>query len=158
VQGRTLWRDWNGCPKNSPPVSFIRTHERVKTHTNTYEWVITHTNTRKLVVNISCTLTHVWFMTHSYVSILVTYTMNFMNESCHVYEWVMSHLSHTWVSHGTHMSESWHTHEWVMAHTWVSHGTHMNEGLAYLQIIGMLEGPNDTYWKGQYKYMLEGLI
>jgi len=32
-----------------------------------------------------------------------------MSESCHTYEWVMSHL---WVSHVTPMSESCHTSEW----------------------------------------------
>ena len=80
-----------------------------------------------------------------------------MNESCHTYEWVMSHL---WMSHVTHMDESCHTHtcqtddqmfvsttEWVMSHTNkschtckcqrdkldacgidpMSHVTHMNE-------------------------------
>jgi len=35
-----------------------------------------------------------------------------MSESCHTYEWVMSHI---WVSHVTHMSESCHTYEWVMS-------------------------------------------
>ena len=51
-----------------------------------------------------------------------------MNESCHTYEWVMSHK---WVSHVTHTNESCHTYEWVMSHTykwvmshiWVSHVT-----------------------------------
>jgi len=32
-----------------------------------------------------------------------------MNESCHTYEWVMSHI---WMSHVTHMNESCHTYEW----------------------------------------------
>jgi len=31
-----------------------------------------------------------------------------MNESCHIHEWVMSH---TWMSHVTHMNESCHIHE-----------------------------------------------
>ena len=31
-----------------------------------------------------------------------------MNESCHKYEWVMSHI---WMSHVTHMNESCHTYE-----------------------------------------------
>jgi len=35
-----------------------------------------------------------------------------MNESCHTYEWVMSHI---WMSHVTHMNESCHTYEWVMS-------------------------------------------
>jgi len=34
-----------------------------------------------------------------------------MNESCHTYEWVMSHV---WMSHVTHMNESCHTYESVV--------------------------------------------
>ena len=72
-----------------------------------------------------------------------------MNESCHTYEWVMSHILmsrvpqyewvmwHIWfinqvncpskdLSHVTHMNESCHTYEWVMSHIWMSHVTHMN--------------------------------
>jgi len=45
------------------------------------------------------------------------------HESCHTYEWVMSH---TWISQVTHMNESCHPHEWVMSHTWMSHVTHRN--------------------------------
>ena len=41
-----------------------------------------------------------------------------INESCHTYEWVMSHI---WMSHVTHMNESCHTYEWVMSHIWMSH-------------------------------------
>ena len=47
-----------------------------------------------------------------------------MNESCHTYEWVMSHI---WMSHVTHMKESCHTYEWAMSHIWMSHATRMNE-------------------------------
>ena len=47
-----------------------------------------------------------------------------MNESCHTYEWVMSHI---WISHVTHMNESCHTYEWVMSHIWMSRVTRMNE-------------------------------
>jgi len=72
-----------------------------------------------------------------------------MNESCHTYEWVMSHIwmSHvphtnksslpvifTCVSHVAHMNESCphvnescHTYEWVMSHIWMSHVPHTNE-------------------------------
>ena len=38
------------------------------------------------------------------------------NESCHIYEWVTSH-----------MNESCHTYEWVMSHVWMSHVACMNE-------------------------------
>jgi len=41
-----------------------------------------------------------------------------MNQSCHTYEWVMSHI---WMSHVTHMNESCHTYESVMSHIWMSH-------------------------------------
>jgi len=37
------------------------------------------------------------------------------NESCHTYEWVMSH---TWMSHVTHMNESCHRYEPVTSHIW----------------------------------------
>jgi len=47
-----------------------------------------------------------------------------MNESCHTYEWV---ISHTWMSHVTHMNKSCHTYKWVMSHIWISHVTHMNQ-------------------------------
>ena len=38
-----------------------------------------------------------------------------------------SHVTHTWMSHVTHMSESRHTHEWVYSHIWMSHVIRMNE-------------------------------
>jgi len=55
-----------------------------------------------------------------------------MNESCHTYKSVMSHI---WMSHVTHMNESWHTYgwvishmneschtyEWIMSHIWMRH-------------------------------------
>jgi len=40
--------------------------------------------------------------------------------SCGKYEWVMSH---TWISHVTHMNESCRTRESVTSHIWLSHGT-----------------------------------
>jgi len=48
---------------------------------------------------------------------------------CHVYEWVMSHI---WMSHVTHMNESCHTYEWVMSHNQYGTG---NETTAYLQMM-----------------------
>ena len=46
-----------------------------------------------------------------------------MNESCHTYEWFMSHV---WLSHAKHMIESCHTYEWVMLQTWISHVTQVS--------------------------------
>ena len=40
-----------------------------------------------------------------------TYVVH-MNESCHTYGWVMSHV---WMSHVTHMNASCHTYRWVMS-------------------------------------------
>jgi len=69
-----------------------------------------------------------------------------VNESCHMYECIMSHMwtshvtfvnmsshtcewvtSHIQISHVTHMHKSRHTYELVMSHIWMSHVTHMNE-------------------------------
>ena len=44
--------------------------------------------------------------------------------TCHEYEWVMSRV---WMSHVTHTNESCYAYEWVMSHIWMSHVTHMNE-------------------------------
>jgi len=87
----------------------------------------------------------------TYMSHVAHVTYLYMNESCHVYEWVMSHISRTftWMSHVTYMNESCRTchvplHEWVMSHMetylscvetygmshkWISqwHVTYMNE-------------------------------
>ena len=46
----------------------------------------------------------------------ISMSMPYTNESCHTYEWVMSHM---WMSHVTHMNESCHTYEWVMSHIWM---------------------------------------
>jgi len=62
-----------------------------------------------------------------------------MNESCHMYEWVMSHIwmnhVHTqeWVmihvrmGHGLHMDESCYSYEWAVVLTWMRRITNMNE-------------------------------
>jgi len=46
-----------------------------------------------------------------------------VNESCHTYEWVMSHI---WMRHVTHTNESCHSYGWVMLHIRMSHATHTN--------------------------------
>ena len=71
-------------------------------------------------VNESCH-TYEWVMSH-----LWTRHATHMNESCHTYEWVVSHI---WMSHVTHMNESCHTYEWVMSHIWMRYGTYMNDSL-----------------------------
>jgi len=53
-----------------------------------------------------------------------------VNESCHTYEWVMSHIwmshvthtnesCHIRMSHATHTNKSWNTYEWVMSRWYV---------------------------------------
>jgi len=39
-----------------------------------------------------------------------------MNESCHTYEWVISHI---WMGHVTHINDSSHTYEWVTFQLWI---------------------------------------
>jgi len=47
-----------------------------------------------------------------------------INKAWHKYAWV---LSHTWMSHVTHMHPSCPTHPWVMSHTFMGHVTHIHE-------------------------------
>ena len=47
-----------------------------------------------------------------------------MSDSCHIYEWIMSH---TWMNHVTRINESCHTYERVMSQTWMRQVTHINE-------------------------------
>ena len=63
------------------------------------------------------------------------------DESCHTYEWVVSHVwmrhvthmpyervsSHTWMSHVTRMNKFCHTYDWVTSQVWMSHVARMNE-------------------------------
>jgi len=46
-----------------------------------------------------------------------------MNESCHTYEWVMSHI---WMSHITHTDELCHTCKWIASNIRMDHITHIN--------------------------------
>ena len=76
------------------------------------------------LMNESC-LTYEWVMSHVWMShVTHEWVTSHMNESRHTYEWVMSHI---WKSHVTHMNESRHTCECVMSHIWMSHVTHVNE-------------------------------
>jgi len=60
-----------------------------------------------------------WVLSHTCMS-----HVTHINKSCHTYEWVVSHI---WTSRVTHMNESCHTYERVVSHIWTSHVTHMNE-------------------------------
>jgi len=60
---------------------------------------------------------HKWVMSHIWIS-----------HATHIYEWVLS--PHIWISHVTNINESCHIYEWVMPHTWMGHVTHMNASCA----------------------------
>ena len=90
--------------------------------------------------------TYEWVISHIWMS-----HVTHMNESCHTYEWVRSHI---WMSHVTHMNEACHTYEWVMSHIWMSHVTHMKESChTYEWVIIM----NESYhiWMGRVTHMKE---
>jgi len=63
--------------------------------------------------------TYEWVMSHIWMS-----HVTHMNESCHAYERVMPHIR---TSHGICIIESCHTYQQSMAHIWMSHVTHINE-------------------------------
>jgi len=69
-------------------------------------------------MNESCHI-YEWAMSHVWMSHITC-----MNESCQIYEWVMSRI---WMSHVTCINGSSHTYERVMSHIWMSHVTYMNE-------------------------------
>jgi len=52
-----------------------------------------------------------------------------LNESCHTYEWVMSHI---WMNHVRHTNESCHTYEVVMSHIWSSQCWDQTPGISYI--------------------------
>ena len=71
-----------------------------------------------------------------------------INESCHTYEWVMSHI---WMSQVTHMNESCHTYEWVMSRIGMSHVTRINHTeVCVISQIWMSHGmgvmPREPQW------------
>ena len=82
-----------------------------------------------------------------------------MNESCHTYEWAMSHRC---MSHATHMNESCHTYESVMSHTWTSnrHKPQNDSILAYpfcgLKITPFLRIHEGDTWLYSQKDSIRG--
>jgi len=103
---------------------------------NTLQHVLQHTATRaathcNTVVSHGCQKSwrsfggrriYLRWLVHGYM--YVTH----INESCHIYEWVMTHtyiyadlfpgicMSHIWMRHVTYMNESCHMYEWGMSH------------------------------------------
>jgi len=101
-------------------------HNTHLSHTHTCH---THTHvTRGWHVSSICDRPHsMWDMTHPYMTSWMRHVTH-MNESCHTYECVMSHI---WMRHVTHMNESCHTYEWFMSHLWMRHVSHRMRPVAY---------------------------
>ena len=96
-----------------------------------FEILCTHVKTkmqsRQLWSVMESCHTYEWVMSHVWMRVMSHICMSHvtcMIESCHTHVWVMSHI---WMSHITHMNESCHMYDWVMSHIWMSHVTHMNE-------------------------------
>jgi len=101
----------------------------VYTYSDKRDGYIYHT----YVCHDSHTMTHVrapWliYVCHDSYTCAITYVrhdssmrirhVTCENESCHAFEWVMSHIL---TMHVTRITESWHTYEWGMSHAWLSH-------------------------------------
>ena len=81
-----------------------------------------------------------WVMSHVWMS-----HVKRVNESCHTYKWVMSHI---WMSHVTHMNESCHTHEWVKSHIWMSHSCLMN--ICVVWLVQMCDMTHSYVWHDSF--------
>ena len=139
----------------------VMSHIRIShvTHMNEscrpYEWIpVSHVTDAHRHHHATLRMRHVtytyeskWVMSQIPFAIIMQhydsvsqYHVTHMNESCHTYERVMSHIwmidfigvpchHHTTLrmSHVTHMNESCHTYEYVMSHIWMRHVAHTYE-------------------------------
>ena len=124
-----------------PPLCIYKwghvTHEHDSCHT--WEWHVRHdsllcvtwlihkstmTHSYHMCVTFSCVtwLIVMCDMTHSWVHRTTAFHEE-MNESCHTWGWVVSHV---WMSHVTYLNESCHILEWVMSQMRTSHVTRVN--------------------------------
>ena len=96
--------------------SFGVQHVRHRTSAQSSLYVSKGKNRYFTHMNKAC---RTWWI--SYIRIFLGH-VTYMNESCHTYEWVMSHvwMSNVYVgmSHDSHMNEA--------CHTWMRHDSHMN--------------------------------
>ena len=70
-----------------------------------------------------------------------------MNELSLAYEWVMSHI---WMSHVSHRNKACltyecHTYEWVMSNMWMSHVKHVNKSRIWMSHVPDMDGSCLTY-------------
>jgi len=70
---------------------------------------------------------HIYMYIHMYI-----YTYRSI-ESRHTYEWFISHIWLTWITHlNVHVNHiNKHRHIW-MSHIWMSHITHMNQSITHM--------------------------
>jgi len=109
-----VWRDSFMC------VTWL-IHMCNKTHSNVWHDLFICTNESCHTYEVHTRARGKWKIEAVYISC----------QAYHTYEWVMSHIWMSHVTHGmshvTHIDASCHTYEWVMSHIWMSHITHMNE-------------------------------
>jgi len=90
----------------------------------------------------------VWVVGHIWMS-----PVTYMNEYCHVHEWVVWVMGRIWLSSGTHANESCesetYTNEscrtckwvvWVMRLIWMSRGTYLNEACHIYEWVAWVMG------------------
>ena len=91
-------------------------------------------------------------MSHTWMS-----HVTHMHESCHTYEWVMSHIR---MSHVTHINESCHTNQWVVSRIWMSHVIHTNESCHTYEcvmshiLMNHFEQRLNTGWRGVIRCLI----
>ena len=90
--------------------------------------------------------TYEWSQTHE------CHRQSHIRQSCHTYEWVMSPILMSHVTHAdTHMhsglpTKHAHTHEWVTAHMRMSHVAHTNEPChTYEWVMSHIRMSHDTH-------------
>ena len=84
-------------------------HAQTHTHTNTHTYTHTHTHTPEFCDAGKCLYDNIDVR----CVFEIVEANGALNESCHTYEWVMSHI---WRRQVTRMNESWHSYELVMSH------------------------------------------
>jgi len=88
------------------------THMNESCHT--YEWVMSHIWMSHV--------THMNELQRCFRSTVDVFLLSFFELFRGAARWPCR-----WMGHVGHMNESCHTYEWVMSHIWMSHVTHMNE-------------------------------
>ena len=90
--------------------------------------------------------TYEWVMSHVWMS-----HVTHMNKSCRTCEWVSTPV---WMSHVTHMNGSCHTCEWVLPHAWISPDAHMNELVTRMSHVTHMKESRHTYeWDMSHMWM-----